>query len=396
MIYLPTPTNPTPFSAIDLSAYGISANSVAVKNGIVAIAIEAANGIDPGKVVFYDTAGTFINEVTVGVLPDMVTFSPDGTKVLTANEGERSGNADPIGSVSIIDISQGAAAATVATAGFTSFDGQEDVLRSQGVRISPDKTFSLDAEPEYITFSKDGTQAWVTLQENNAIAVVDIATAAVTQIVPLGVVDHSLPRNELDASDRDGAINIQNWPVFGLFMPDAIASFAANGRTYYVTANEGDTRDDDARISALNLDPTQFPDAATLQQPNNLGRLTVSTIDGDIDGDGDYDQLFAYGTRSFTIWDDQGKLVYDSGAAFEKITAQQIPSLFNSDGEAVNSFDTRSDNKGPEPEGVTVGVVNNRTYAFIGLERVGGVMVYEVTNPEKPQFIEYSPAQPGP
>ncbi|WP_196518189.1 choice-of-anchor I family protein [Nostoc sp. WHI] len=389
------PTNPTLFSPIDLSAYGISANSVAVKNGLVAIAIEAANGVDPGKVVFYDTAGTFINDVTVGVLPDMVTFSPDGTKVLTANEGQRSGSADPIGSVSIIDVSQGAATATVATASFTSFDGQEDVLRSQGVRISPGKTVSLDAEPEYITFSKDGTQAWVTLQENNAIAVVDVATATVTQILPLGVVNHSLLGNELDASDRDGAINIRNWPVFGLFMPDAIASFAANGRTYYVTANEGDTRDDDARVSTLNLDVTQFPDAATLKQPNNLGRLTVSTIDGDIDSDGDYDQLFAYGTRSFSIWDDQGNLVYDSGSAFEKITAQQVPSLFNSDGEATNSFDTRSDNKGPEPEGVTIAVINNRTYAFIGLERVGGVMVYEVTNPEKPQFIEYSPAQPG-
>ncbi len=389
------PTNLTVFSVIDLSAYGISANSVAVKNGLVAIAIEAANGVDPGKVVFYDTAGTLLGDVTVGVLPDMVTFSPDGTKVLTANEGQRSGNADPIGSVSIIDVSQGVAAATVATASFTSFDGQEDALRNQGVRISPDKSFSLDAEPEYITFSQDGTEAWVTLQENNAVAVVDVATATVSQILPLGVVDHSLPGNEFDASDRDGGINIRNWPVYGLFMPDAIASFSANGRTYYVTANEGDTRDDDARVSELTLDSSKFPDAATLQQPNNLGRLVVSTIDGDTDNDGDYDQLFVYGTRSFTIWDDQGKLVYDSGAAFEKITAQQVPSLFNSDGEVANSFDTRSDNKGPEPEGVTVGVINNRTYAFVGLERVGGVMIYEVTNPEKPQFIEYSPSQPG-
>ncbi|MEA5616939.1 choice-of-anchor I family protein [Cronbergia sp. UHCC 0137] len=390
------PTNLTAISSIDLSAYGSSANSVAVKNGIVAIAVEATDANDPGKVVFYNTAGTLINDVTVGVLPDMVVFSPDGTKVLTANEGQPTDTSDPVGSVSIIDVSQGAANATVSTASFTSFDGQEETLRSQGVRIFPDKIFSEDAEPEYITFSNDGTKAWVTLQENNAVAVVDVATATVIDIVPLGLVDHSLPGNELDASDRDGTINIQNWPVFGMFMPDAIASYAANGRTYYITANEGDARDEDARVSSLNLDSTAFPNAATLQQDANLGRLTVSTIDGDTDGDGDYDQIFAYGTRSFTIWDDQGNRVYDSGSAFEKITAQQVPWIFNGNGEDPEAgFDNRSDNKGPEPEGVTIGVINNRTYAFIGLERIGGVMIYDVTNPENPQFIEYSPAQPG-
>ncbi|AFZ26862.1 putative extracellular nuclease [Cylindrospermum stagnale PCC 7417] len=387
------PTNPTVFSTINLSAYGISANSVAVKNGLVAIAIEATNANDPGNVVFYNTDGTFIKAVTVGVLPDMVTFSPDGSKVLTANEGQPTSTGDPVGSVSIIDVSQGAAAATVATASFTSFDGQEAALIRQGVRIFPGKTVSQDVEPEYITFSQDGTQAWVTLQENNAIAVIDIATATVSKIIPLGLVDHSLPGNELDPSDKDG-INIKNQPVFGMYMPDAIASFTANNRTYYVTANEGDARNEEARVKDLNLDPTIFPNAATLKQDANLGRLTVSNIDGDIDGDGDYDRLYAYGTRSFTIWDDQGTLVYNSGADFEKITAQQVPNLFNSDGIA-GSIDTRSDNKGPEPEGVTIGIVNHRTYAFIGLERVGGVMVYEITNPQKPQFIEYSPAQPG-
>ncbi|MEB3219975.1 MAG: choice-of-anchor I family protein [Nostocales cyanobacterium 94392] len=386
------PTNPTTISAIDLTQYGISANSVAVKNGVVAIAIEATNPNDPGKVGFYDTAGTFIKDVAVGVLPDMVTFSPDGKKVLTANEGQPTNSSDPVGSVSIIDISQGVENATVATASFSSFDGQETTLRNQGVRIFPNKTISEDAEPEYLTFSQDGTQAWVTLQENNAVAVIDIATATVTKIVPLGFVDHSLAGNELDASDRDGGINIKNYPVFGMFMPDAIASFAANNRTYYVTGNEGDTRTEDARVRELTLDPSVFPDAETLKQDDNLGRLTVSRIDGDTDNDSDYDKLFVYGTRSFSIWDDQGELVYNSGADFEKIIAQQVPSIFNSDGTAA-SFDSRSDNKGPEPEGVAIGVINNRTYAFIGLERVGGVMIYEVTDPQKPQFVEYAPPQ---
>ncbi|HLO88904.1 MAG TPA: choice-of-anchor I family protein [Nostocaceae cyanobacterium] len=397
IINLSDPSNPTPISAIDLTAYGSAANSVAVKNGIVAIATEAATKTDPGKVVFYDTAGNFLKAVTVGALPDMVTFTPDGTKVLTANEGEP-GAVDPEGSISIIDISQGVANATVATASFTSFDGQEATLKSQGVRLFPNKTVSQDVEPEYITFSQDGTKAWVTLQENNSLAVVNIATATVEKIVPLGTVDHNQPGNAIDASDREngttGTINIQNWPVLGMFMPDAIASFTANGRTYYVTANEGDARTEEARVSTLNLDPTAFPNATTLKQNANLGRLTVSNIDGDIDGDGDYDKLFAYGTRSFSIWDDQGTLVYNSGDALERITAQQVPTIFNSEGTA-SSFDGRSDNKGPEPEGVAVGVINGRTYAFIGLERVGGVMVYEVTNPQQPKFIEYVPNPTG-
>lgn len=388
------PTNPTLISTINLSAYGAAATSVAIKNGLVAFSVAANVETDPGKVFFYDAAGNFIKDVTVGALPDMITFSPDGTKVLTANEGQPGNTIDPVGSVSIINIANGAANATVTTASFTSFDGQEATLRSQGVRIFPNKKVSEDVEPEYIAFSKDGAKAWVTLQENNAVAVVDIATATVNSIVPLGLVDYSQPENGLDASDRDGSINIKNYPVFGMYMPDAIASFEAGGRTYYITANEGDTRNENARVSTLNLDATKFPDAATLKLETNLGRLDVSTIGGDTDGDGDYDRLLAYGARSFTIWDDQGKLVYNSGDQFERITASQIPSLFNAEGTAV-TFDTRSDNKGPEPEGAAIGVIDGRTYAFVGLERTGGVMVYEVTNPQKPLFVQYLPNQTG-
>ncbi|MBW4476746.1 MAG: choice-of-anchor I family protein [Tolypothrix brevis GSE-NOS-MK-07-07A] len=173
-----------------------------------------------------------------------------------------------------------------------------------------------------------------------------------------------------------------------MYMPDAIATFSANGQTYYVTANEGDDRGENRRVSSLTLDPTVFPDAATLKQNQNLGRLNVSGIDGDIDGDGDYDKLYAYGTRSFSIRDSQGNLVYDSGDAFEQITAQLFPTNFNASNDN-NDFDDRSDNRGPEPEGITVGQVGDRTYGFIGLERVGGVMVYDITNPASPQFVQY-------
>ncbi|MHC5764554.1 MAG: choice-of-anchor I family protein [Nostoc sp.] len=385
-------------------------NSIAVKNGIVAVAYAiqntTTNAQQIGQVSFYNAAGTFLNSVAVGALPDMLTFTPDGTKVLVANEGEpnsygQANSVDPEGSVSIIDISGGVANATVAQASFTSFNSQIATLKAAGVRITgPGSTVAQDLEPEYIAVSPDGKTARITLQENNAIAILDIASATITNILPLGAKNYNLPGNGLDASDRDltsssGKINIQNWPVFGLYQPDAIASFTANGQTYYITANEGDSRDytgfsEEIRVGANGyvLDPTVFPNAATLKQNTNLGRLTVTNATGDTDGDGDFDRIEAFGGRSFSIWNTSGNQIFDSGDQFEQITATKVPTLFNSDG-AADTFDTRSDNKGPEPEGVAIGVINNRTYSFIGLERTGDVIIYEVTNPNKPSFVQY-------
>lgn len=815
VVDLSDPTQPEALDAIDLSSFGAGANSVAIRNGIIAVAVEADPATSNGTVVFLDSDGAILGEIEVGALPDMLTFTPDGTQVLVANEGEPEDDIDPAGSISIIDLSAGFDSLSIQTADFTAFDGREAELRAKGVRIFPDKTTSEDVEPEFISVSPDGTTAFVTLQENNAFAVVDIASATVTDILPLGAKDFSrgpaqltqltlddlpslgttpsgqeillgglsglwyggtdsnsgnlifytipdrgpnpdtldvdgdginerpfalpdyqarivklevtpdltsvtiadqifltqedgtpitgrsnisnevvdeqpvdlfgnplafdpfggdfegilrdangnfwmvdeyrpaiyqfspagvllnryvpegtaaqagtgggddqeneaditfgtetlpaeyinrrrnrgfeavalddetgilyafiqtplanpdraasdssdvirilgidtatgqpvaeyvylledpavrsggrvdkigdavfagdgkfyvierdsavgdtakkfifeidlsgatnlltldedeigifedgtleqqsadalatagiqpvnkikttnLPSlgylagdkpeglallpdgtlvvlndndfalgegdipldgsvlqnpdpapitlgfiqfgegNTLDPSDRDGGINLQNHPVFGLYQPDAIASFTTNGQTYYITANEGDARDEDERIADLTLDPTAFPDAATLQQDDQLGRLQVSTIDGDIDGDGDFDQLFSYGGRSFSIWDEVGNQVFDSGDQIAKITAELAPELFNADDGDPAEFDSRSDNKGAEPEAVTVGQVGNRTYAFIGLERAGGgVLVYDVTNPTTPEFLQY-------
>ena len=386
-------------------------NSVAVKNGIVAVAYAIQDTTTkaqlPGRVSFYNAAsGAFLNAVAVGALPDMLTFTPDGTKVLVANEGEpnsygQANSVDPEGSVSIINIAGGVAAATVQTADFTSFNSQAAALKASGVRIiSPGATVAQDLEPEYIAVAPDGLTAWVTLQENNAVAILDIATGKITSIVPLGAKNYNLPGNGIDASDRDltattGKINIQNQPAFGLYQPDAIASFSIAGKAYYITANEGDARNypgfnEEVRVGATSyvLDPVKFPTAATLKQDANLGRLTVTTATGDTDGDGDIDRIESFGARSFSIWDATGKQIYDSGDRLEQITATLSPTSFNSDGTAA-SFDNRSDNKGPEPEGVVVGVINNRTYAFIGLERTGDVIVYDVTNPSQPQFVQY-------
>ncbi|MGK7892688.1 MAG: esterase-like activity of phytase family protein [Xenococcus sp. (in: cyanobacteria)] len=816
ILNLADPTNPVLVSSIDINPVGAGVNSVKVNNGIVAVAVASDPEQDPGVVAFFDTAGTLLGQVTVGALPDMVTFTPDGTKVLVANEGEPGDDIDPVGSISIIDLSGGVENATITTAGFEAFDGLSQQLRSRGVRIFPDKTLAEDAEPEFITVSADSSTAYVALQENNAVAVLDIASGEITEIQPLGTknyspgtpqltqfpwdlsgevlgttpagqeillggmsglfyegttedgllqfiatpdrgpngeptdvdgdglnerpfplpdyqarlvrftldrdtsdieiteqidlfradgvtpitglpniqagdpgtaytdeepvdlngnplgndpfgadmesivvapdgtfwmsdeyrpaiynftadgvlidrfipvgtaaaagtevgtfgtetipevyaqrrvnrgfegmalntdngllyafiqspidnpdlsnavaseqglrsdqnsrdsqvlrilefdpatgqptgeyvyflegsagvdkigdavyagdgkffvierdsgtdadskkfifevdltgatnilgtdistatdegntlegktadellamgvnavtktkilnlpsigylagdkpeglallddgslavindndfglldeeipIDGSVPFNPdpiqtvlgiiefdplvLDASDEDVVINLQNYPIFGLFQPDAVASYEVDGETFYVTANEGDARDEDVRIADLTLDPIAFPNAEDLQQDTVLGRLEVSEIDGDLDGDGDYDQLFAYGGRSFTIWDSRGNLVFDSGDEFETLTSELLPDLFNSQG-TLDSFDSRSDAKGIEPEGVVIGEIDDIPYAFIGLERIGGVMIYDISDPTNAEFVDY-------
>jgi hypothetical protein len=343
-----------------------------------------------------------VSVVQAGALPDMVTFSPDGRYVLCANEGEpntyndfgiatNGPSVDPEGSITIIDLSTGAATPTVLTASFTPFNG----MALPGIRIfGPNATVAQDLEPEYIAVSHDSRTAWVTLQENNALAVVDIASATVTALVPLGAKDHSVPGYGLDASDLDGGINIQPWPIFGLFQPDSIATYRYKGETYLVTANEGEARADwpgyrdDARLSTLALDTNVFPNAAILKQTNNLGRLNVSRIDGDIDHDGDLDEIYTYGGRSFSIWTAGGQLVFDSGDQLEQLTAVLFPLQFNAS-HGNNTRDNRSTAKGPEPEGLAIGKAYGRTLAFIGLERIGGVAVYDISDPFEPVLEDY-------
>ena len=382
------PVNPTSIDSINVTSLGASATSVDVAESIVAVAIAADPQTDPGTVAFYDTDGNLQNSVTVGALPDMLTFTPDGQTVLVANEGEPDGGIDPEGSISIIDVSGGVASATVTTATFTAFNGQEATLRSEGVRIFPGISAANDFEPEYIT-TPDGVTAYIALQENNALAVLDIATQAITDVLPLGAKDHNIAGNGLDASDQDSGINIQTWPVFGLYMPDAIASYQIGAADYIFTANEGDARSEDDRIADLDLDDTAFPNEASLKQNAQLGRLEVSTIDGDTDNDNDYDQLFAYGARSFSIFDENGNLVYDSGDDLEQTVAAQAPSLFNSQGDA-GSFDGRSDNKGPEPEGLALGTIGSNRILFLGHERDSGISLFDVTNPNAPNYLSYN------
>lgn len=389
--------------SIDMSSYGGGINSVAVHNGIVAVAVEANPKTDSGSIVFLDKDGAFLKSVKAGFLPDMVCFTPDGKYVLTANEGEPNTayTIDPEGSITIVDIQNGVTNATVKHVTFTAFNGMESSLRSLGIRIYGYNNASVakDLEPEYITVNKTSDTAWVTLQENNAIAVIHIPTNNLLDIMPLGYADHMNPNYAIDGSDQSPEVLIANWPVRGMYLPDALGNYQVNGKTYLVLANEGDAREydpyeEESRISSnsnYKLDPTRFPNADLLKKNFNIGRLNAVTSMGDIDNDGDFDEIYVLGSRSFTIVDaTNANVMFNSGGQFEQIILAdpKVGKIFNASNDG-NSPKNRSDNKGPEPEGVAIGTIRDTVYAFIGLERIGGVMVYDITNPLAPAFVDY-------
>jgi DNA-binding beta-propeller fold protein YncE len=415
------PSLPRLVATLDISDLGAGVNSVAVHRGLVALAVEAAPKTSPGTVAFYRADDlSRLAVVTVGAQPDMLVFTKDGQRVVVANEGEPNSyglpdSVDPEGSVSIIDVNRRGQRIdpVVRTADFKAFNGRIDELRAQGVRIyGPGATVAQDLEPEYIALDPRGKLAHVVLQENNAVATVDLDRAQVTAIRALGLKDHSRAGAGLDPSDEDGgtdtnsgtpAVKIGTWPVFGLYLPDGMAAYSARGETFLVTANEGDARADwpgfneEVRIRAHcpnGLDPAVFgADAARLLFDSNLGRLRVTSApNGDDSGKnaaGQCTKLWSYGARSFSIWRASDlKRVYDSGDDFEQRTTALPNAKFNS-GHDNDTLDSRSPAKGPEPEGITLGRLGGRTFAFIGLERIGGVMVYDITDPYAPAFETY-------
>lgn len=479
---LSDPENPVKIDAISAAgiAAGAEVNSVATSHGLVAVAIEADPKTDNGFVALYKASDlTLLGSQQVGAQPDMVAFTPDGTRVLTANEGEPSDDyqTDPDGSISIVDFSD-PANPVVITAGFDAFDAA--TLRDRGVRIyGPNASVSQDLEPEYIAISADSQTAWVTLQENNALAKVDILAGEVTDILPLGEIDRGVVA--MDFSDEDGGvINITTHAgVMGLYLPDAIHAYQANGATYLVTANEGDARawgednegywNEDLKVNSTEcgdaslgfveelrvkhlvhadgferrcgddmppqllalaegalLDPDVFGycgaaagDPGDCRDDELLGRLNITWVQGyktddngkpllfndagDQDDDGNrlmYDTLYSYGGRSFSIWDEDGKQVFDSGDMIEQFLASDgcwlgqnrdvaCRDFFNAGHDEINAIDSRSDAKGPEPEGLTIGAIGNKTFLFLGLERMGGVLVYDITDPAAPIYRDY-------
>lgn len=378
------PAVPKVVGSISMQPYGGFVNSVDVRDGKLAAAIESVNKQAIGKVVIFDTESLKpLKTISVGALPDMVTYSKDGNFILTANEGEPNDGYtdDPIGSISIINVKNNY---TVSNIDFAGFASKLSELSSKGFRVfGPGLSLAKDVEPEYITTSEDGRLAWVTLQENNAIAEIDIRSATVRTIYPLGFKNYALTGNSVDVSDRDGGIKFSNATVFGVFMPDAISSIEYNGKTYLFTANEGDAREytgfsEIKRVNQVNLDPVAFPNGTALKADAILGRLNMTTTLGDKDKDGDYDEIYSLGARSFSVWDaSTGNLVWDSK---DELDRQSFTlGLYD---------DARSDDKGSEPEAITIGRVGSKTIAIIGLERADAFAIYDVTNPTSPVFVK--------
>ena len=409
-----THVNDSGFTAGGVQSLDISGN-------LLAIAVANATKNLSGVIAFYtldaNGSATFVRKVTVGVLPDGVAFSPNGKHLVVANEGEPLKNSatsvsDAEGSISIIAITDGQPATNATTLGFTDFNtgGSRASELPAGVRIvRPGATFSQDVEPEYVTISDDSTTAFVTLQEANAVAVVDLSNARISKIHALGVKDFGQSKNKLWTNDQSSVYTtctsttvcavptLKNYTnLYGYYLPDGVASFNVGGKTYFLTGNEGDNKDDNietasaesARVSSISssLDTTVFPSSVSTE----LARLNINkTANGSLVGynttTAKYEKLYTYGARSFSIWDaDTGAQVFDSGDDFERVVYNDAtPSLL------FGALKGRMDDKGPEPENIVVGQVGSEFFAFIGLERSSGIMMYQITNPAKPKFVQY-------
>ena len=373
-------------SLVEGFAYGdMTSVAISPDGSKLAVAIQAENYAAQGVVALFacNTDGSLelLSTVSVGVQPDMVTFANNNT-ILSADEGEPRGGkdaTDPKGSVSIVTIGENNAL-TANTVTFDSFDAKRDELTAAGVLVQKDTQPSTDFEPEYIAVS--GKTAYVSLQEANAIAVLNIASGEFTGVYPLGFQDYGTTKVDLQKNDTIELKNYDN--VYGIKMPDGISVTTLGGKTYLLTANEGDSRADWDGLDNEVESKTSPTGNVTLD--NKVVWFNTEMWDGL-----DTSKAYVFGGRSFSIYEVTSnglKLVYDSGSGFEEITAEQLPAYFNTSNDK-NSVDNRSGKKGPEPESVITGTVNGRTYAFIALERIGGVMVYDITNPANAKFVNY-------
>jgi hypothetical protein len=419
------PTLPKPLPSIELSPFGAGPNSVVFMSefGTVAVAIEAAVIGDPGSVAVFDAKkGTHVATYPAGPLPDMVTTTKKGRYLLVANEGEPAddGSVDPEGSVTVVDLKRGLKRADVDTA---DFDGVP--LRGPVRVFTPGSTIEQDLEPEYIT--TQGDWAWVSIQEANAIGILDVEDAEFVAVRSLGFKNHGLVENAFDATDTGTTPNVEPHPsVYGMYQPDAISAFTVKVRvpsrwpsewgwlgggaqgnghkpkyvtqTLIATANEGDARawsffGEESRVSGLKLAPEVFPTTASAN--SQLGRLTVTKTLGNTDADPEYEQLYAFGGRSMSLLKPNGQLVYDTGDQLERLSVALDPGNFNKDN-APSNIDNRSDNKGPEPEAVTTGEVGGHTYAFLGAERSGMIYAFDLSStPGEAEFAGWINTREG-
>lgn len=394
IVSIADPVHPQKVRVVPLAEYGHNPTSVSARADIVAASVLSTTGEEPGKVVFMRPDGTVVGAISVGWHPDMVMFTPDGRHLIVANEGEPTpdGKVDGDGSVSVIDVPQdlgpGLAGVKVRDAGFQAWNNEP---LPGGARVVNRKIpFSKDVEPEGIAISADSSTAYVSLQESNAIAVVDIATAHVTHLLGLGQKDFSCPGNEIDVMGKGITENIVTCPIRGLYQPDNVGWLTTNGESFLLLANEGDSRGNDVfqegiPLKEATLDEKHFPERAKWQLPEVFGNVMLSKV-GDIDGDGDLDELHTFGARSLSIVTTGGHHVYDSGSGIEKRIAARLLAQRKREPQAEVKYSVK---KGPEPEGLAIGKIQGKTFAFLGLERDNGIVAFDVTDPRRARIVDY-------
>jgi hypothetical protein len=415
--------NPKKIESISLERYGNDITSVAAGRDVVVAAVLvtesfSATGVPTtpnGKIVVFDTNGTFLSATDVlGVLPDSVTFAPDGTTALVAIEGQPvcakddpattekestdySKASDPVGGVSVVDLTD-PTAPVVRFAGFEKFSVAQ--MRAKGIAVSAVvNDVSKDFEPEFVT-ATDNKTAYVTIQEANAIGKLNIKTATFESVSR--AFEGNLSKVARDTSDKDSGAGPRTYKnVVAASQPDAIAGFKFGWGNYYLTANEGDAREytclnDDLRAASLKVDPRRFPDWKAMSATTALGRAKVNPNIGDRDGDGDIDTIHLRGANSTTMYHN-GAIVWDSADLLDQIQTSAF-GVANINGSHSLSADKstmnyvgqdRSDDKGSEPEGVAVGMVGERRIAILGLERMTALVVFDITDPRAPVFQEW-------
>lgn len=432
IVDISNPSSPKKLKSIVLAAQGvIGIQSVAVREGLVAIAASLVSNQASGKVYFADADGNLIkgveNGVPVGSLPDHVGFSPDGRYVVTANEGEPSSycltggtlptTTDPYGTVSIIDVT-GTVPSAATTVNFEDFNDRAGAITFQGGRIfGPGATTAQDVEPEYITFSADSKYAYVSLQENNAVATIDMASKKVIQVSGLGYKKYSEAGKGLDAISN-GTPEVANQNVQGMYMPDNMATLTgADGTTYILSANEGDARSYPCLLGGTDTAVVQSEDQklSSVYDSTDSAITTLQGVTGGLNvtqfapataraiqvtSSTKVKTAYSFGARSFSVWKptnldgvDTMTQVWDSGDQLETITAQRNGAGYNGDWNTTNGGpndrDTRSAKKGPEPEGIAVGKAYGTNWIVVGMERDGGIALYNGDNPLAPTFVDY-------
>ena len=415
--------NPKKVGSVSLTPYGNDVTSVAAGRDVVVAVVPvtetfSASGVPTtsnGKMVVFDTNGKVLSSPDIlGVLPDSVTFAPNGTTALVAIEAQPvcakdnlataekenldyTKASDPVGGVSVVDLSN-PAAPVIRFAGFDQFTVEQ--MRAKGIALSSVvNNVSKDFEPEFVT-ATDNNYAYVTIQEANAIGKLNIKSATFEEITR--AFESRVDKVARDTSDKDSGAGPRTYRnVVGASQPDAIAGFKWGAGHYFLTANEGDAREytclnDDLRAAALKVDTRRFPEWSTWLGTAALGRAKINPNIGDVDGDGDIDTIHLRGSNSMTMYRN-GLVIWDSGSLLDQIQTQAFgvaningSHSYSSDKSTMNYVgQDRSDDKGAEPEGVALGMVGDRRIAILGLERMTALAIFDITQPRTPVFQEW-------